>query len=89
MKVGDKILCIKNREKINLKNNTYTIQKIDIDKNQISISVETNQYHICCHYIYQPSSKMNKKYYYIFEDYFATKKEIRKQKIQKLNEKTK
>jgi hypothetical protein len=86
MKVGDEVYCIKSRNNLNLKNNTYHILKIDNNKNDILISVEHNQIHINCHYLYHNTSTLSKKNFYCFEEYFISESELRKLKLKKLNE---
>lgn len=83
MKKGDKIYCIKTRPGINYNlntiNNYYEI--IKIYNNIISVSCDKNKYHISCQY----SLANDLDYMYLFNDYFLTIRDIRKEKIKKIN----
>jgi hypothetical protein len=85
MKVGDELLCIKERligfgGSYNIKGNTYKI--ININKDDITVSCETNIYHLCAHY-----STYNISSVWSLSEYFISIKEIRKLKLQKLKHK--
>lgn len=79
MKIGDKVLCIKNRfsvvynKNIFEKNNYYTITKI------YSYSVDIDEYTFS-------TTETNGSKFWIYSEYFITDKERRKQKLKKLNE---
>jgi ABC-type dipeptide/oligopeptide/nickel transport system ATPase component len=78
MKVGNKLICIRNKETNNIKGSIYKILEIEADA--ISVSDEPNSDHFnwfCPYY---------KDCCWVFSYYFITIKEQRKQKLKKINE---
>lgn len=76
MKIGDKIFCIKSKLNHNTKGKTYKIFHIN---NINEILVTTNDWYLGN--VYNTTD-------YKFEDYFVTEKQLRKLKLEKLNDKT-
>jgi hypothetical protein len=86
MKVGDKVFCKKTNES-NTKGKIYNILIVD-DDNRITLSTEENKEKIF----------LNKRQFFIYEqvnqwdrfgEFFITLKELRKQKLEKINDRNK
>lgn len=84
MKVGDIVYCKETRISLgvtfNIEKNFYKI--LGIKDDTISVSCEENIYGISCRYRIKFNSN-----YYNFYDYFMTLPEMRKLKLNNLNEK--
>ena len=82
MKSGDKVLCTadfySSLQLMFSKNKIYTIIRTNKDKDRLTL--ENNKYGLSFFYT-------DKKHiFYLFDDYFITQQEHRKQKLEKLNE---
>lgn len=93
MKIGDKVYCIKtyidqNRRYVHLKNNFYTIYNIDnilTNTERVWINSEPNT--TSNGYLgYIKIGKLYSNFHY-FKDHFITIKELRKQKLKKIQKK--
>ena len=80
LKIGEIIVCIKNHYHLDedgdlwlKKNNTYKILEINVEENSFLIIDELKQ-------------KLSFDVMYLFYEYFIPIKELRKQKIKKINE---
>ena len=91
MKPGDKILCIKDLIRKNdkhkyivvLKNKKYTILNINLDLNKDDNFIITTSENGLKNWSLTKNTFSD---YFKFSDYFITEKQIRKLKIEKLNE---
>lgn len=79
MKIGDKILCIKDRINYNIKGNTYTI--LDIKNSDVMVTIENNIYHLQAHYSTYTGTSV-----WSLSEHFDIIKIQRKEKLEKLNE---
>jgi len=81
MKVGDKVLCIKTAG-LNEKNSYYTIREVNFNRIIVTTDDDPNKnFNSERHYFLHTKIQEYKK----FSDHFITLKELRKEKIKKLN----
>jgi hypothetical protein len=87
MKVGDLIMCIKDRDDYNLKNSVYRIVKINEKVNEISMTVEGSTVGDYCTYRLNRKNEIDNDDHFCFEDHYDLIRFERKEKLKKINKK--
>ena len=84
MKKDDVVYCIKNRDNLNIKGKNYKIIEIDYNINTIRISIEKSDKFIVSHFKIHKYDDSDDDVFFMFNTYFDTIKNIRKNKLIKL-----